>query len=182
MNPKRPIKFALVTAIVSASFSMLPVQDCLSQQVGTEAFLTLISPLPIHRVDELIVGTRLSKISLQSSGPIPNFATGLIKDPNGKFITGSTDEAYSYIATYGVQSLNNDKLGIAVIYPTDQLKEISEDGLSHVLVFGAEDDTLHYYFLAAWEQEPDGIGDEAQFKAYLEEEVLKLSHPVHIAD
>jgi len=125
-------------------------------------------------------GTRLSKIALTASNPLPNFATGLIKDPKGGLIKGDTGHAYSYIATYGPQSLNNDKLGIAVIYPVAQLKEVTEDGLSHVLVFNSEDKSLSYYILAAWELEPNGIQDETEFKSYLDEQVLKLSSPLEI--
>ncbi len=127
-------------------------------------------------------GTRLSKIALTASDPLPNFATGLIKDPKGDLIKGDAGHAYNYVATYGAQSLANDKLGIAVIYPTAQLKEITDDELSHVLVFGAEVQTLSYYILAAWEQEPNGIQNETEFKEYLDEQVLKLSHPIQVED
>lgn len=125
-------------------------------------------------------GTRLSKIALTASDPLPNFATGLIRDPKAELLKGAPGQAYNYIATYGAQSLNNDKLGIAVIYPVAQLKESTEDELSHVLVFGAKDKMLSYYILAAWELEPKGIRNEAEFKAYLDEQVLRLSNPLEI--
>ena len=125
-------------------------------------------------------GSRLSKIALTASNPLPNFATGLIKDSKGELIKGDAGHAYNYIATYGAQSLNNDKLGIAVIYPVAQLKEVTEDELSHVLIFDSEDKTLSYYILAAWELEANGIQNEAEFKAYLDEQVLKLSSPLEI--
>ncbi|UZD24528.1 DUF4861 domain-containing protein [Algoriphagus halophytocola] len=126
-------------------------------------------------------GTRLSKMDLISSNEIPNFATGLIKDPKAELMQSNSDLEFGYIATYGSQSLAGDKLGIAVIYPTSKLKEITEDELSHVLVFDARDQELSYYFLAAWEQEPGGITSKEEFKNYLEMEIVKLSNPLEIS-
>ena len=134
----------------------------------------------IRSLISIHAGTRLSKVALTASSPLPNFATGLIKDPKGELIKGDGGHAFNYIATYGAQSLNNDKLGIAVIYPVVQLKEVTEDELSHVLVFNSEGKSLSYYILAAWELEPNGIQDETEFKSYLDEQVLKLSSPLEI--
>ena len=89
--------------------------------------------------------------------------------------------SYSYLATYGPQSLAEDNLGIAVIYPTSQLTQDTEDELSHILVFDSNSKKLSYYFLAAWQQEPGGITSQEEFKKYLDEEILKLSNPLKIS-
>ena len=127
-------------------------------------------------------GTRLSRMDLTTTHEIPNFATGLIKDPNAELMLSNSDLEFGYMATYGVQSLAGDKLGIAVIYPVDKLKEITEDELSHVLVFDAGDKKLSYYFLAAWEQEKGGIKSKKEFEEYLNEEIQKMSSPLKIHD
>ena len=125
-------------------------------------------------------GTRLSRMGLESTNTIENFATGLIKDPKGELLVSDSDLDYGYIATYGPQSLAGDNLGIAVIYPVSKLKEITEDELSHVLVFDSSDKKMSYYFLAAWEQEKDGIQNKVEFEEYLKAEVQKLSSPLEI--
>lgn len=125
-------------------------------------------------------GTRLSRMDLISTSDIPNFATGLIKDDKSEVLRSDNSLAYSYLATYGRQSLADDNLGIAIIYPTSQLTLQTEDGLSHVLVFDSGTKKLSYYFLAAWEQEPKGIKDKDEFEEYLDKEIMKLSNPLKI--
>lgn len=125
-------------------------------------------------------GTRLSKMDLESSNPLPNFATGLIKDAKAEVLKSDGSLAYSYLATYGPQSLADDNLGIAVIYPTALLTQDTEDELSHILVFDSSDKKLTYYFLAAWEQESNGITNKEEFEEYLTMEIQKLSNPLKI--
>lgn len=126
-------------------------------------------------------GTRLSRMDLESTNTIENFATGLIKDSKAELLKSESGLPYSYLATYGPQSLAEDKLGIAVIYPTAQLTQATEDELSHVLVFDSTSKKLSYYFLAAWEQEPGGITSREDFKNYLDQEIDKLSNPLKIS-
>ncbi|GAB3235195.1 DUF4861 domain-containing protein [Algoriphagus aestuariicola] len=125
-------------------------------------------------------GTRLSKIQLTSSAPIQNFATGLIKDPKAELFKSNSDLPFGYIATYGKQSLADDNLGIAVIFPKAELLELTEDTLSHVAVFTGEKKTLTYYILAAWEQEPGGIRSKEEFEKYLNQQLLELSYPLEV--
>ncbi|MFC5625155.1 DUF4861 domain-containing protein [Algoriphagus winogradskyi] len=135
----------------------------------------ILSNISIHS------GTRLSRIDLESTNSIENFATGLIKDAKAVVLKSDSSLSYSYLATYGPQSLAEDNLGIAVIYPTSQLTQETEDELSHILVFDSSSKKLSYYFLAAWEQEPGGITSQENFKNYLDEEISKLSNPLKIS-
>ncbi|MFD2033726.1 DUF4861 domain-containing protein [Belliella marina] len=135
----------------------------------------LSSNLSIH------AGTRLTKQVLNSSAPIENFATGLIKDKKAELITGGEDQVYGYLATYGKQSLNDDNLGIVVFFKNDQKIEITEDPFSHVVVLKPEGNALTYYFAAAWELEPDGITEIDDFKAYLDKTVKELSNPLKVS-
>lgn len=139
-----------------------------------EGKTTITSNISIH------AGTRMSKQELNSSAAIDNFATGLIKDVKGKVITGGETSTYGYLATYGPQSLNNDNLGIAVLFRNDQKREITTDQHSHVVVLSPDNNKLTYYFLAAWELEEGGIKDETAFIQYLEQQVEELSFPVEI--
>ncbi|MBN7811305.1 DUF4861 domain-containing protein [Algoriphagus sp. H41] len=125
-------------------------------------------------------GTRMSRMDLVSSNAIDNFATGLIKDPKAELIQSGKDQAFAYLATYGKQSLNDDNLGIAVIYPTAQLREVTQDELSHVVVFDGGEKKLSYYFLAAWELEPGGITTKQEFVKSLDKAILELSNPLKV--
>ena len=135
----------------------------------------ILSNISIHS------GSRMSRMDLESTNTIDNFATGLIKDSKAVVLKSDSSLSYSYLATYGPQSLAEDNLGIAVIYPTSQLTQDTEDELSHILVFDSNSKKLSYYFLAAWQQEPGGITSQEEFKKYLDEEILKLSNPLKIS-
>ncbi|HNX89843.1 MAG TPA: DUF4861 family protein, partial [Paludibacteraceae bacterium] len=77
-------------------------------------------------------GSRASRMELSVDKNLPNIATGIVKDKNAELIKPekSTGE-WSYIATFGKQSLNNDMQGLTVFYRTKQLQKITEDELSH---------------------------------------------------
>jgi hypothetical protein len=81
------------------------------------------------------------------------------------------------MATYGVQSLNNDKLGLAVLFNNDQYKGFTEDQFSHVVKLSTTENKLDYYFLAAWEGEHDGLKDEESFLQYVRNTAIILAHP-----
>src|SRR5690606_4944407 len=81
---------------------------------------------------------------------------------------------WGYIATYGKQTLagDEDRLGMALFYNKDQVERILEGTDDHLVVF-KEVDNIDYYFLAAWEQEKEGIKSEGEFIADLDNK-LKL--------
>jgi len=141
--------------------------------------------LPDGKVDvtsaiSIHAGTRLSKNSLNFSRPISNVATGLIIDPKGEAIQSGNDLQYSYLATYGQQSLAGDNLGIAIFFPTEKVLEFTQDEFSHVVSFGPSLSSFEYYFAAAWEQENNGIKSKEEFVSYLEQVILELSNPLKI--
>jgi hypothetical protein len=88
---------------------------------------------------------------------------------------------WTYLATYGKQSLNNDLLGLAILYRAKDLIQTAEDKYSHVVVLKPTDGELTYGFLAAWEQEPGGIRSADAFAAYLDETVSKLNGPLVVS-
>ncbi|MCH7408408.1 DUF4861 domain-containing protein [Belliella sp. DSM 111904] len=132
----------------------------------------LTSNLSIH------AGSRLSEQRLYSSEAIPTIATGLIKDKLAEVIQSRDDKAYSYLATYGKQSLNDDNLGIAIFYKTSQKLTVTEDEHSHVVVLKPEANQVKYYFAAAWELEQEGIKTLEDFQSYLDQVVEELSNPL----
>lgn len=136
----------------------------------------------------ITAGSRLTRHELAISGSpatkwwIPkNLCTGIVKLPDTNLLkkTGA-ENGWSYLATYGKQSLAEDNLGMAVLYKTSDLIEMQEAPHSHVVVLKPADGKLEYYFLAAWEKEPGGIQTEAQFVQYLEDVIAGLDSPIQV--
>lgn len=126
-------------------------------------------------------GSRITHHHMEYVGNAENLATGIGKSDSAKVSTskGSAGE-FGYIATYGNQSLNNDKLGLAVLFPADQVIEITKDDYSDVVSLKPENNSIDYYFLAAWELEKDGITNEADFMKYLEQTAKELANPLTV--
>ncbi|MBN2350295.1 MAG: DUF4861 family protein [Bacteroidales bacterium] len=136
--------------------------------------LTLESYLSIK------AGSRATYHRLKIKGQIDNLCTGIGKDPNAEVIIGEKNAGWNYLATWGKQSLNGDLLGLAVLFPVDRLIQVSEDEYSYVVVLSPENNRLGYYFLAAWELEPDAIKSKTEFIDYLEEYCALLTQPVFV--
>ncbi|QIA07658.1 DUF4861 family protein [Draconibacterium halophilum] len=120
---------------------------------------------------EIEAGSYLTKYTLKLSEALPNLASGIVKH-EGTDVQIFTDikEDWTCLATFGVQTLQEDKLGMCVFVKTDQLLEITDDEYSDVLVMKPENNELTYYFGAAWEQDASGVTSMDEFKALLTEQ------------
>ncbi len=143
---------------------------------------TKADTLDVKSLLSIHAGTRLTHEVLSLSNDSDLLCTGLVKDEKGKLFTKApTTGGYGYIATYGQQSLNNDNLGIAVLFSTSNFIDFSTDKFSHIVKLKSNSGVLDYYFLAAWEGETKGIKTEAQFLEYLDQVIEELSNPITIA-
>ena len=129
----------------------------------------------------ILAGSRLTKVDLTIKNA-ENIVTGLAKHPNSEVLFSSSIGKWNYLALYGNQTLVNeqDKLGIAVFYKTDDKIETSEDQLSYLVKLRPRNNKITYYFTAAWEQEKNGIKTLEEFKKYLDETLIRLENPVTI--
>ena len=135
----------------------------------------LASRLNIH------AGSRVTHNLIDVTGDLDNLCTGLIKDSKAKLSAKEGDaNSYGYMATYGKQSLNNDNLGIAVLFKRSDFTEFTRDANSHIVKLKPSNGKLDYYFVAAWEGEPNGIKTEEEFIAYLDKLAKELASPVQI--
>lgn len=127
----------------------------------------------------MVAGSRLVHSQLKLSQELPNLAVGLVKHKNTEFIQGTRDiagDSYSYVASWGKQSLNQDHLGMAVIFRKRDFSEVVSDKNSYAIKMKTAGNVLDYYFVAAWEGEHDaGINNRADFVQYLEREVEQLT-------
>lgn len=127
----------------------------------------------------IAAGSRHTVHDISLSHALPNLCTGIVKHPQGKLMVKSTD-GWSYIATWGEQSLAEDKLGMVVFYRNEDLIELTEDEHSHVVVLSPKSQKLNYRYLATWEQDQDAIDTRQKFESYLEGELNKLNNAIKI--
>jgi hypothetical protein len=130
----------------------------------------LNSQLTIH------TGDRATTHRVTFDKEVSNFCTGIVKHPSGEYFTKSS-EKWSYIATYGNQTLFDDKLGMAIFYKNDQAQRVATDDEHSYLVLFNPAKELEYQFLGAWEKEPNGITDRAAFEALLDQKLAALDKP-----
>lgn len=118
----------------------------------------------------------MTRQQLKLSHAADSLCTGIVKLEGAEkiLLQGPT---WSCLATWGTQSLNEDQLGMAVIYPSSKALTVTEDQLNHVVLFKPGQDELTYYFLAAWEKEPRGIASREAFERYLDTCLYRLSNP-----
>jgi len=127
----------------------------------------------------IVAGSRMTHEYLRFNQPVANICTGMRKEANTEKISIlSAGLKWGCLAIWGQQSLNNDYLGLAVIYPLRSEPVVTEDANSHVVVFQKESKHIEYYFLAAWELEQNGITTREAFVRYLEEQLALLEQPV----
>ncbi|MDZ7376136.1 MAG: DUF4861 domain-containing protein [candidate division KSB1 bacterium] len=153
-------------------------------QIRTKYFGWQVGPQKVNLTSDLSIfaGSRLTKTELRIDGELENICTGLAKHENTIFFSTKPERSgeWGYIGLWGKQSLasQEDELGIAVLYPGDQLLQLTEDDLNQVVVLKPENGRLSYYFLAAWVQEPNGIKTQQAFVDYLNATVKKLNQPI----
>lgn len=129
----------------------------------------------------ITAGSRLTKHQVEIDGNPPNLCTGIVKLDSTTLLTSpESNKGWVFLATYGKQSLANDNLGMAVLYRQSDLIEVTEDELSHVVVLRPQNGQLTYFFLGAWEKEPNGIKTAEEFEAYLNQTIVELNAPVVI--
>lgn len=128
----------------------------------------------------ITAGSRLTLHQIETDKNIDNLCTGIVKHDKGELITNAKKEksGWGYMATFGEQSLADDQLGMAVIFNNKDLIALTEDKDSHVVVLKPTLRKLEYYFLAAWENEKEGIKDKKAFIQYLEQTIAILNNPL----
>lgn len=110
---------------------------------------------------------------------IPNLCTGIIKDSKAELITRSDKNSiWSYLATWGKQSLNNDMMGLAVFYRTARCAQVTSDRLNNVVVLTPDKGYVEYYFLGMWELDTEGIKTKEGFVAFIDQYLKTLNNPV----
>jgi len=150
--------------------------------IRTQFFGWKISEKMDILTEELLItaGSRLTRHSLLLDGDAENLCTGIVLLPDAELLQSTGDGLWSYLATFGKQSLAGDQLGMAILFRTRDLIKVARDALNHVVILRPEKGQVAYYSLAAWEQEPGGIKDKESFIRYLQVTSQRLDHPLVI--
>lgn len=110
---------------------------------------------------------------------VNNFCTGIVKHPAAEFFEASSNK-WSYIATYGSQTLFDDNLGMAIFYQNEQLLKIDTTDAFNQLIIFKPSKNIEYQFLGAWEKDPEGIPSKEVFISYLNKKLEALNSPIEI--
>ena len=123
-------------------------------------------------------GSSMVEVKLVTSAPLDNLAVGLVAHPNTEVLVGDLDvtgEAWSYMATFGRQTLfagvEGDHLGMVVLFRKMDLVEQTRDESSQVLVLRPRGKEVSYAFGALWSGQKGGVQTREELKAFLEAEV-----------
>lgn len=126
-------------------------------------------------------GSRASKMELLVDKKIDNISTGIIKIKDTEYMVNTDKKReWSYIATFGKQSLNNDMMGLAVFFRTKQLKEITEDPLNHVVVLNPDNGYVEYYFMPTWELDWEPVVTKDDFQRCIDEVLNRLNGHIKV--
>lgn len=131
-------------------------------------------------------GSHLVKVKLDLTRALDAMAIGVVKHPDTHFVQGDMDitgKAYSYIGSWGKQSLDGANLGMAVFFRRDYVDQITQDNKNYLAVvnpLGRPTQTnpqaheLEYYFAAVWQPE-SGINTLEEFELYLKQQAERLT-------
>lgn len=129
----------------------------------------------------LDAGSRASKMELLVDKEIDNLSTGVIKMKNTEYIVSNEPNSeWSYIATFGEQSLNKDMQGLVIFAKTNQIKQITEDNLNYVVVLQPEQGYAEYYFMPTWELDPEPVPDKETLIVKIDEVLDRLNNPISV--
>ncbi len=111
--------------------------------------------------------SRVTKHTIETSNALPGLCTGIVNHKVDYFTSENSEKTWGYIATYGIQSLVPDQLGMAIFYQKNSVQDIFTGKDDYLITFKPTTDTLTFYFVGAWEQEQNGIKNKTEFIVYL---------------
>ncbi len=118
-------------------------------------------------------GSPMVDVTLATSAPLDNLAIGLVAH-EADVMMGDLDitgEAWSYMATFGAQTLFDDNLGMVVLFKKNDLVSQTRDESSHVLVMRPRGNELSYAFGALWSGREGEVQTREELEAFLTAEV-----------
>ena len=127
-------------------------------------------------------GSRASRMELLVDREMTNLATGINKYKDCELITEPDPKGeWTYIATWGRQTMNLELQGLALFVRTRQLEKITEDPNNHVVVFKPTDGgVIDYYFMPVWELDKEPVKTREHFMRCIDEVLDRLNDNLEI--
>jgi len=166
------------TAILSSG----PIHSSL--EIDYQGWNTGKETLDLKAVLSMQAGSPLVDVNLDLSKPLDKLAVGMVAHPGTELIMGDLDvtgEAWSYMASFGNQTLFDDALGMVVLFKKNDLVEQTRDENSYVLVLKPLGGKLSYAFGAMWSGAENGAQSREELEAYLAGEVEKRTMPPRVS-
>ncbi|RBP53008.1 glycoside hydrolase family 88 protein [Arenicella xantha] len=119
-------------------------------------------------------GSPMVDVELRTSEPLSNLAIGLVAHQGTELLTGDLDitgEAWSYVASFGKQSLFDDNLAMVLLFKKRDFIEQTQDENSYVVVLQPRGTYVQYAFGALWSGQPGGVQTKQELETYLHNEV-----------
>ena len=146
-----------------------------SFDLGFEGWKTGAASVDLFATLSMQAGSPMVDVALRTSAPLDNLAIGLVAHPGTEVLVGDLDvtgEAWSYLATFGRQTLfEGDHLGMVVLFRKMDLVEQTRDESSHVLVLRPRGKEVSYAFGALWSGQKGGVQTREELQAFLAAEV-----------
>ena len=145
-------------------------------------------PADLEAVFEIAAGSYLTEVTLRSDNDDLQAVTGLPKHEGIEVFRGSTSEgnvtipnaSWSYLATYGPQSLDGAMLGMVVFFQGGHFDGFAEDAHNFLVRLDPRAGTVQYRFGALWEVSAPAARSREGFLQYLEATVDRLNKQVRV--
>jgi len=129
-------------------------------------------------------GSHLTAVNLSLDGSIPEMVTGIPKHPGIVWLKGETDipnEAWTYLAGYGPQSLSGDNLGLVIFVRRTGFEGFAEDDANHLVRLKVRNGEASYRFGAVWESSTGKAASLEAFTDWIESTLRRLNRAPRVA-
>ena len=117
--------------------------------------------------------SRITEVEATTNGRVPQMIAGIIRHPGVEIVSGKSGK-WSFIGTWGVQSLAKDELGMVLFYRTDAASPLR--GETDISIRFCDRHHFRYAFAAAWIQEPGAPRTLAAFEAWARSAAAEFDH------
>jgi len=125
-------------------------------------------------------GSPVVFVNAGASGLKGPLVAGIARHDKVQVLSRAGPGGWSYVASWGPQSLAGDDLGTALFFRTAETKgPYADDGRTLYVTFKAPQ-AAHYALAATWAQDGSGVRSLGDFKAWLAATVDGLDHPASV--
>ncbi len=149
-----------------------PIQSAL--EIDSKGWNTGAVTVDLKATLSMQAGSPMVDVTLETSAPLENLAIGIVAHPGTELIMGDLDitgQAWSYMASFGAQTLFEDNLGMVVLFRKIDFVSHTRDESSYVVVMQPRGTELSYAFGALWSGREGGVQTRAELEAFLAAEV-----------